>query len=55
MDTPVPARLLVVEDDPALNEVLCEQLRTLGHTAVSASTAIAPAWASASCIATVFV
>ena len=38
MDPPVPARLLVVEDDPALNEVLCEQLRTLGHSAVSAST-----------------
>ncbi len=32
----VPARLLVVEDDAALMEVLCEQLRMLGHTAVEA-------------------
>ena len=34
MSTPV--RLLVVEDDAALMEVLCDQLRGLGHTAVAA-------------------
>ena len=34
----MPARLLVVEDDPALIEVLCDQLRNLGHTAVPAHT-----------------
>jgi DNA-binding NtrC family response regulator len=36
VSSPVPARLLVVEDDPALMEVLCDQLRTLGHTPVAA-------------------
>ena len=38
MSSPVPARLLVVEDDAALMEVLCDQLRTLGHTTVAART-----------------
>ena len=38
MGSPAPARLLVVEDDPALMEVLCDQLRTLGHAPVAAST-----------------
>jgi DNA-binding NtrC family response regulator len=31
----------VVEDDPALSEVLCEQLRSMGHAAVPASTVAA--------------
>jgi DNA-binding NtrC family response regulator len=31
-----PARLLVVEDDPALSEILCEALRDRGHMAVAA-------------------
>ena len=38
MGSPTPGRLLVVEDDPALREVLCDQLRTFGHTVAHAST-----------------
>ena len=33
MASPMPVRLLVVEDDAALVEVLCEQLQALGHSA----------------------
>ena len=35
---PGPLRLLVVEDDAGLADVVCERLKTRGHTAVSAST-----------------
>jgi len=31
-------RILVVEDDPGLSEILCEELRRLGHDAVAAAT-----------------
>jgi two-component system, NtrC family, response regulator HydG len=34
----MPARMLVVEDDAALSEALCDQLRTLGHAPVAATT-----------------
>ena len=36
MGPATPARLLVVEDDAALVEALCDQLQGLGHTAVAA-------------------
>jgi DNA-binding NtrC family response regulator len=38
VSSPAPSRLLVVEDDAALMEVLCDQLRSLGHTTVAART-----------------
>ena len=37
-ETPAPARILVVEDDAALMEVVCDQLRSLGHTVDAART-----------------
>ncbi len=33
-----PARILVVEDDKALSEILCDELRSRGHMAVAATT-----------------
>jgi two-component system response regulator AtoC len=33
-----PGRVLVVEDDAALSEILCEELRSRGHVAVAAAT-----------------
>ena len=41
MGSSEPTRLLVVEDDPVLTEVLCEQLRTMGHAPVAAGTVAA--------------
>jgi DNA-binding NtrC family response regulator len=35
---PSPVRLLVVEDDKVLSEVLCDELRARGHMAVAAET-----------------
>ena len=36
-DTP-SVRILVVEDDQALSEILCDELRSRGHQAVAAET-----------------
>jgi DNA-binding NtrC family response regulator len=38
MDEPAGIRMLVVEDDESLSEVLCEELRAHGHMAVAAQT-----------------
>jgi two-component system, NtrC family, response regulator AtoC len=38
MAEPEPIRLLVVEDDEALSEILCDELRARGHTVVPAAT-----------------
>ena len=37
-ETPAGIRMLVVEDDKALSEIVCEELRERGHMAVAAET-----------------
>jgi two-component system, NtrC family, response regulator len=37
-ETAATARILVIEDDRALSEILCDELRARGHMAVPAET-----------------